>query len=255
MTTRTHASVTVAVTNTRLSGTKRGLAFELALQVARASVRPVCLLGADPTDRDVERRLVALPATDVQDPWVARDGEARVAHVPAGGLYVVTANDRGRLRALLPALQESFSFVVVDAPSRVGSGVGIARALVPEIDLLLVAVGATAGEIAEARAYLRAIKPVLAAHDVDARAVVSGTWTGSGLGPDQIARRLDTIPVVAQVPRLWGRAATSHTSRAALALAFGPIVDLVAGIAGTAPAPTGDAWSRAEALAGRLGRS
>ena len=53
---RASACVRVGVTNARLGADKRGIAVELAQRLARTSNAPVCLVGADPTDRDVERR-------------------------------------------------------------------------------------------------------------------------------------------------------------------------------------------------------
>ncbi|HET9727825.1 MAG TPA: hypothetical protein VFR41_00315, partial [Acidimicrobiia bacterium] len=53
--------VTVGITNTGMNAAKRGIAVELALRLA-AHDAPTCLVAADPTDRDVQRRMPALIA-------------------------------------------------------------------------------------------------------------------------------------------------------------------------------------------------
>ena len=48
------------ITNARLATAKRGIAVEIATRLAATADTPVCLIGADPTDRDVERHLPQL---------------------------------------------------------------------------------------------------------------------------------------------------------------------------------------------------
>ena len=53
---------------------KRGVAVQLAAQLAKASGAPVCLVGADPADRYVERHL----------PWLEQ-AWGRPAHMDISG--------------------------------------------------------------------------------------------------------------------------------------------------------------------------
>ena len=57
VTNRAPHGVIAGITNTRLSTVKRGIAVALGRQIQRTIGTPVCILGADPTDRDIERWL------------------------------------------------------------------------------------------------------------------------------------------------------------------------------------------------------
>ena len=57
---RARLGVSVGITNTRISAVKRGLTMQLAKRVGAAAGCPVCVVGADPTDRDVQRHMSGL---------------------------------------------------------------------------------------------------------------------------------------------------------------------------------------------------
>jgi hypothetical protein len=224
----TRFGTTVGITNTRLGAAKRGLGVELALRLARRVDAPVCLVGADPTDRDVERRRQDLTAGGkcatmriVKGPHAL---EATV--IPHRKLCVVSLSDRTAVESVLPELRDMFEYVVVDGPSRVGGGIGISRVLLPHLDGLLVASGYTAGELALTRLYVETLDIMSRLNDVAIGVVLVGTADDSGLSDDQLERRLRALPVVGEVPRLWGRPIPLVLAGdTALDDAFAPITD------------------------------
>lgn len=221
------ASVTVGITNTRLNAAKRGIAVELATRLGRATGAAVCLVGADSGDHDVERRLTQLSASDPRPRRLALTRGARslaVTSLDTRRLCVVTVTDRLALAAALPRLQEEFGHVVIDAPSRVGDGVGIARVLMRSLDRLLVASGFRVDELTETRRYVEWLGEQPAAQHVAVAVVLSGDRSGSHLGREQLASRLAALPVAGCVPRLWGGA---EPSAAELDTAFAPLLEWV----------------------------
>ena len=66
-------------------------------------------------------------------------------------MCVVSVSDRESVELVLPALQQRFDHIVIDAPSRTGFGVGIADVLLGWLDALVIATGLGAGELAETR--------------------------------------------------------------------------------------------------------
>ena len=153
------AGVSIAITNARMGASKRGIAVELALRLALAADTPVCLVGADPTDRDVERRVAQLVGDDSEHAHMQLvDGTRSLEAfaVPARGLCIVSIPDRVGVEAVLPELQSSFRYVIIDAPSRVGGAIGIARVLIERLNILLVATNLPAGDLADARDLRRA---------------------------------------------------------------------------------------------------
>src|SRR5690349_12233603 len=128
-----HKDVTVGITNTRLSAVKRGIAVRLATQLSVAANAEVCLVGADPTDRDVQRRMPGVYASGQYRRMEVKHGpySVEVAKLFETNLTVVLLSDRAVLEPVLTRVRQEFDFVVIDAPSRVGSGVGIARVLPP----------------------------------------------------------------------------------------------------------------------------
>ena len=196
----------MGITNTRLSATKRGIAAELASQVATRLERPVCLVGADPTDRDVERRMPRLAAAaGGYERMVLDRGPHRLEAMLLARqhLAIVTLSDRVVVDAVLPRLREIFEIVIIDAPSRVGSGVGIARVLLPHLDALVVASGLQPGDLALTRIYVDALTRMPAAKHVDVRVVANGRPEDSGLASEQLERRLAGLPMAGRIPRLW----------------------------------------------------
>lgn len=221
----------VGITNTRLGAARRGIAVELALRLTAATGTTACLVGADPTDRDVERRLPQLAAGDENYTRTRVERGVHsldVAFLPARGLCVVGLSDRAGVESVLPELRQMFEYVIVDAPSRVSTGgVGIARVLLPFLDILLVASALTADELALTRIYVDALDAMSSARHVEVRVVSTG-HPDDGLAPDQLERRLASLPMIGCTPQLWGRAtnepAAEHDD---LDDAFRPIVDWI----------------------------
>ncbi len=221
----------MGITNTRLSATKRGIAAELALQVAARLDRPVCLVGADPTDRDVERRMPRLAASEGGYERMTLDnGPHRLEAMLLARqrLGIVTLSDRVVVDAVLPRLREIFEIVIIDAPSRVGSGVGIARMLLPHLDALVIASGLHAGDIALTRVYVDALGRMPGAARVDVRVVASGGADDTGLAPDQLQRRLVGLPMAGRIPRLWADPAKERAQTPEqLGRAFRTLVEMI----------------------------
>ena len=223
----TPPSLVVGVTNARLGADKRGIAVELAQRLACTSLAPVCLVGADPTDRDVERRTPGLveSAGEYTNSQITQGPHALdITLMPELRVCTVSVSDRTVLSRVLPDLRDRFHCIVVDAPSRVGYGVGIAHGLLHDLDGLLIATGARAGEIAVTRHYLAALEQNPIARSVDVRVALSGEAEESGLSAQQLEERLVLLPVIGWVPHLWGRTATEP---ARLDEAFPPIVGWV----------------------------
>lgn len=249
--------VSVGITNTRLSAAKRGIAVELATRLAVAAGTHVCVVGADPADRDAERsteRLVAEGESEAGSGARLERGPhfLDVRFLPARRLCVVSVSDRAGLQDVFATLQERFSYVVVDAPSRAGTGIGISSVLLQYLDLLLVASGLTASDLAETRAYLERLERIPVARHTPVRVLSSGDPGQSGLAPAQLARRLRGLPTIATIPQLWGRVAHDCADRD-LDAAFAPVVGWIvacarARAAGVPPDPC------AAARAGSLGR-
>jgi hypothetical protein len=220
--------VTVGITNTRLSASKRGVALALAQLIAAQARCGVCLIAADPTDRDVERRLPDLLRPGDGHSLVTYKEGARaleVAHVPHLGLYIVFVHDRQSIDMVLPELQAMFRFVVIDAPSRVGcDAIGIARGLLHHLDVLLIASGVRVEELTDARLYVEQLAHMPAAAPVEVRVLAIGALEPGGLDDDQLRRRLAALPIAARLPRVLTGAADSADDRDQL----GPIVELLA---------------------------
>ena len=222
--------VCVGITNSGLNADKRGVAVELAPRVQTAVGAPVCLVGADPTDRDVERHLPRLEAADGGYERIELSTGPRslkVSLMRRHRLCAITMSDRTVVDEVLPDLRQRFRYIVIDGPSRVGYGVGIAHVLLHHLDLLVVTTGSNAGELARARAYVDRLARHPAAAHVVIRAVISGHPNESGLSKTQLEQRIGTLPTIARVPRLWGRAA-QRTETDECDRAFAPLVDWIA---------------------------
>lgn len=221
--------VSVGITNTRLNAAKRGIAVELALRLVAAANTPVCLVGADPTDRDVERRMPELLDGYEHTLRQISDGtrSLEATFVPARRLCIVSVPDRAGVEAVLPELRSTFRCVVIDAPSRVGSGVGIARVLVEHLNVLLVASELTAGELVDARNYVNQFAAIPRAKHLAIRVVTSGHAEDSRMSRAQLDRRLAALPVVGRIPQLWGRASDHSPTDDDLDDAFQPVIDWI----------------------------
>src|SRR5260221_4548986 len=120
--------VIAGITNTRLSTVKRGVAIALGRRIQRAIGTPVCILGADPTDRDIERWMPDLlrdSGTTARREVRVGPHELRAAVLVDQGLSIVTLSDRTVLEKVMPELRATFPYVIVDGPSAVGTEGGI----------------------------------------------------------------------------------------------------------------------------------
>ncbi len=218
--------LTIGVTNTRLNAAKRGIAVELALRLASATGGPVCVVGADPTDRDVERRTPGLVAGEpgrTSLRLTRGPHSLGVSVLPARRLCVVSVSDRAAAVAALPELRGIFDIVVIDAPSGVGGGVGIAHVLLESLDALLVASPHAPGDLADTRRYVERVSALPSGRRVAVGVVTSGDPHEAKMSARQLSARLSTLPTVATLPQLWGRGAASHAA-SALDAAFAPLV-------------------------------
>ena len=226
----------VGITNSRLNAAKRGIAVEISVRLALATETAVCLVGADPTDRDVERHLPGLISAfgEPQRMEVTRGPHhLEVSNFVRSHMCVVSVSDREGVEQVLPALQERFRYIIIDAPSRAGSGVGIADVLLDWLDALVIATGLDAGELAETRQYTERIETLPSAQHVDVRVLTIGQ-SMERLAPEQLEARLALLPTISHVPRLGARPGgvgdgdTKHLDDA-----FQPLVDwIVTGRAG-----------------------
>ncbi|MGO9873612.1 MAG: hypothetical protein ACLPVY_07405 [Acidimicrobiia bacterium] len=208
----TRLGLGVGITNPRLTTAKRGIAVEVATRLAAMTDTPVCLVGADPTDRDVDRHLPQLARA-----WgkpsriqVTRGPHhVDVATFSRSRICVVSVSDRESLDLVFPTLQERFRFLIVDAPSRAGMGVGIAGVLLDWLDALFVATALDAGELAETRRFVEHLGARPTAQHVDVRVVAIGEPAGRGLARRQLETRLAALPTIGRVPRL-GAGVANH---------------------------------------------
>jgi hypothetical protein len=214
-----------------MSATKRGIAAELAPRIALAADTHVCLVGADPTDRDIERRTpLLLQRTGEYTRRSIREGvhSLDAAFLPSERLCIINLSDRATVGSVLPRLREMFDFVVVDAPSRVGGGVGIARMLPIQLDMLVIASGLHADELALTRLYVEQLREMPNARGVDVRVITNGNPFKSGLSPEQLDRRLRQLPVVTRLVRALDQSADMLPERREhLDVAFRPLVEAV----------------------------
>lgn len=221
-------SFLVGVTNARLSPTKRGVAVELAARLGAATDAPVCLIGADPADRDVQRhlpQLVAAWGTPSRMEVARGPHQLEIASFARSRVCVVSVSDRESVELVLPTLQQRFGILIVDAPSRTGFGVGIADVLLDWLDALLIATGVGAGELAETRRYTERLDALPNAHHVDVRVLPIGEPSAGGLAHEQLDARLATLPTIGHVPRLGGVAADADSfDDPDLDAAFRPII-------------------------------
>jgi len=224
-------SFAVGISNSRLATAKRGIAVELAAQLADVANTPVCLVGADPTDRDVDRhlpRLVEAWGQPARMEITRGTHHLEVANFPRSRVCVISLSDRESVEMVFPILEQRFPFLVVDAPSRTGFGVGIAGVLLDRLDALLVGTGLTAGELAETRRYVERLEALPTAKQVERRVLPIGDATDGGLALDQLELRLALLPTVGHVPRLGGGVAHQETiATEELAAAFRPVIDWI----------------------------
>ncbi len=218
----------VGISNSRLATAKRGVAVELAAQLAKVAGAPVCLVGADPTDRDVERHLPRMT-----EAWgrpahmeITRGTHhVEVSNFAGAGVCAISVSDRESVELVFPILESRFPFLVVDAPSRTGFGVGIADVLLPHLDALLIATGLTAGELAETRSYVERLESRVAAQRVERRVLPVGDASESGLALEQLEWRLALLPALGHVPRLGGGVGLQATlGPDAMDAAFKPVM-------------------------------
>jgi len=209
----TRLGLGVGITNPRLTTAKRGIAVEIAARLAAFAETSVCLVGADPTDRDVDRHLPQLVAA-----WgkpsriqITRGPHlVEVATFSHSRVCVVSVSDRESIELVLPTLQERFRFLIIDAPSRAGMGVGIAAVLLDWLDALVIATALDAGELAETRRYVEHLGARPTAQHVDLRVVAIGEPTNRALAGRQLDERVAALPTIGRIPRLGGGVATQN---------------------------------------------
>ena len=222
-----HKDVTVGITNCRLSAVKRGIAVRLATQLSVAAQTEVCLVGADPTDRDVQRRMPGLYAAGEYRRMEVKHGpySLEVARLLETNLTVVLLSDRAVVEPVLTRVREIFDFVVVDAPSKVGgAGVGIARALPPLLHAVVVASGGRADELAATQSYVDSLESAPFTRHLDRRVVITGGLAESGLARRQLQRKL------AKLPLFDAQRASARAARPVVSDAIGPLVDWLIGL-------------------------
>jgi hypothetical protein len=216
------------ITNARLATAKRGIAVEIATRLAATTDTPVCLIGADPADRDVERHLPQLTeawGNPTQMQITRGPHHLEVATFSRSSVCVVSVSDRESVELVLPTLQERFRYLIVDAPSRTGFGVGIANVLLDWLDALVIATGLGAGELAETRRYAERLDALPSARHVDVRVLPIGDPGASELAHGQLEWRLAPLPTIGRVPRLGGGVAKRATlNDEQLDIAFRPII-------------------------------
>ena len=232
----------VGITNSRLDAAKRGVAVAVATRIACATDAAVCLVGADPTDHDVERHLPELVASwgePARMQVTRRPHRVDVANFEHERMCVISLSDRESVELVLPALSERFDFIVVDAPSHAGSGIGIADVLLGWLDALLVATGLTAGDLAETRQYTEHLQSLPTTRHVEARVLTVGE-TGGGLAQGQLRARLASLPTIGHIPRVGANAlAGDSADHDRLDAALLPVVRWIID-----PAPAGAAEGR-----------
>jgi len=224
-------ALTIAITSPRSITCKRGFASIFAAHLA-ARVAPerssVCVVDTDIESRDVGIRFDVTAPTllDVANGVTLRDSTVQlsevVARVDPPGVYVLPTRLpqsalvpllHKKTTALLPHLRAAFDFVVIDAPVSVGLGAyDWERAMLRQVDVLLVAATAEASSLGGVLRYLNAIAAAknngALPPTFDAHVVLTGRdedGTRSLLTEADIERKLRGIPVIASVPQLWGR--------------------------------------------------
>jgi MinD-like ATPase involved in chromosome partitioning or flagellar assembly len=230
--TKSGKAFTIAVTAPRLITCKRGLAANLAATLAAAAAADgssVCVLDTDLESRDVGVRFgvegpqlldvannLALNGTEVLHRSDA------VARIDPPGLSVIPIRPpqpslvpllHKRASALLAPLQTSFDFVVIDAPIALGTGPDEwERAILRQVDVLLVAVSAEAAALGSALRYMNALAAARNSGAIGSKfethIVLTGTEEDGSralLTERELDRKLGGIPVIASIPQLWGR--------------------------------------------------
>jgi hypothetical protein len=152
---------------------------------------------------------------------------------------VVSVSDRESVELVFPTLQERFRYLVVDAPSRTGMGVGIAGVLLDWLDGLFVATALDAGELAETRHSVEQLAARPSARHVDVRVLAIGDPADRGLARRRLDDHLAALRTIGHVPRLGGGVATQNAiADPALDSAFRPLLQWILDHrAGAAPQP------------------
>lgn len=236
----TARAFTIAITSARRPTCKRGLAANLAVQLANM-VAPenasVCVLDADSESRDIGLRLGVTGPTlmDLANDRSLRGNDAAladaIAKVEPHGISVVPIKPpsnvllpllRTKTASMLGTVRQLFDFVVVDAPIGLGThSEDWERALASQIDVLLVGVSADSGGLGAAVRYLQAIATGRRSGWLPPAMDIGIVLTGSeedGTRSQLEARadaKLGGLPVIARVPQLWGRDAPGFARGAA----------------------------------------
>jgi MinD-like ATPase involved in chromosome partitioning or flagellar assembly len=223
---------TIAVTAPRLITCKRGLAANLAATLALAAAADgssVCVVDTDLESRDVGVRFgVEGPQLlDVANNLALNGIEAlrtngAVTRIDPSGLAVIPIRPpqpslvpllHKKASALLSPLRTTFDFVVIDAPIAIGTGPDEwERAILRQVDVLLVAVSAEAAALGSALRYMNALaagrNSGALSSQFDTHIVLTGSEEDGSralLTERELDRKLGGIPVIASIPQLWGR--------------------------------------------------
>lgn len=227
---QTGKAFTIAVTAPRMVTCKRGVAANLAAQLA-AMVAPdgssVCVVDADADSRDIGARFgvggpVLLDVAGLPRHSSADDYRGCVTRIDPPGLSVLPLRRvderlmpllRTKAASVLDPLRRSFDFLVVDAPVAVGvGGQEWEQTMLGEIDVLLVAVSAEPSAAGGMVRYLSTLAAGRARGGIPPRFAIHVVLTGNEednsrvlLTERELDRNLSGISVVGHVPQLWGR--------------------------------------------------
>jgi Mrp family chromosome partitioning ATPase len=223
-------ALTVGITSARNPACKRGIAVNLAASLAREPLGSprVCVVDADPLNRDVTTRLtVPGPVLeDFADRAVPASSALGSVHEPplwvlpnAGAGVELT---RRAASCALRRLRQDFDVVICDLPGGSTGSARVVRGRLDQLDWLLVAVTPQEDAVADAVHFVAQLRVEAAqgaiADTVGFGVVITGDEGSAELSDDAVAARL-SAPVVGSVRQLWGRSAPNLGFGAALGIA------------------------------------
>jgi MinD-like ATPase involved in chromosome partitioning or flagellar assembly len=234
---------TIAVTAPRMVTCKRGVAANLAAHLAtlvREDGMSVCVADMDLESRDIGARFgvdrpVVMDVASLPRDSTSEDVTRVITHLAPIGLSVLPTRRPGdvmvpllhtKSAALMPALRESFDFLVIDAPIAAGAGPDQwERELLGQVDALIVAVSAEPAAAGGMLRYLSTLSASRArggiARTFDTHVVLTGSEEDRSSAwkfMRELDRSMKSISVVAHIPQLWGR----HLPDFALGADFDP---------------------------------
>jgi hypothetical protein len=94
------------------------------------------------------------------------------------------------------------------------------------LDMLVIAAGLHAGDLAMTRLYLQQLREMPNARGIDVHVITNGNPFTSGLSPQQLERRLRPLPVIARLVRALEQSADALPPRRdELDIAFAPLIE------------------------------